>query len=238
VYKSFAIPLSAYGLAKLKYFQLSGLSHFCRIITIIFATLNRIDTYWLTSLFFILFTISLAIFLPNVEPTHWANSHNSAFMDFFFKWYTQIGEWPIISAALLLALMKHWKVGLLLAICYALDLIVVNGTKILVGATRPIKELGIGQLHQIPGVVIHSYQSFPSGHTAASFIGFGFISTLFPNKWFKFTCSMLAFLVAYPRLYLGQHYLKDVLAGAIIALLILGLYLKFYDRFHLIKTSQ
>lgn len=179
-----------------------------------------------------------AFLLPAVYPTYWANQHHSPFLDFFFKWFTQIGEWPVIVAAILLAITKHWKTGLWLGICYIVDLLVVNGTKILVGATRPIKELGSDQLHQIPGVIIHGYHSFPSGHTAASFIGFGFISTLLPYNWFKFICAFLAGLIAYSRLYLGQHYLRDVIAGAVIALSIFGFYIKFHDRFHLIKSTS
>ena len=59
--------------------------------------------------------------------------------------------------------------------------------------------------------------SFPSGHTAAAFGLAIAMSSL--SAWFVPPLLILAFFVAYGRMYLGVHYPLDVAAGAAIGLL-------------------
>lgn len=54
--------------------------------------------------------------------------------------------------------------------------------------------------------------SFPSGHTTASFAAAQVIYLMVSKSWGKAALT-LATLVAYSRMYLGVHYLSDVLAG-------------------------
>jgi len=60
-------------------------------------------------------------------------------------------------------------------------------------------------------------RSFPSGHTSEAF----FMATLtaqhfHPSVWVVFLLYAAAFLVGITRLYVGAHYPRDVLAGAIL----------------------
>ncbi len=58
--------------------------------------------------------------------------------------------------------------------------------------------------------------SFPSGHTTMAFATATSLSLAYP-KWYVIAPSMLwAGAVGYSRMYLGVHYLTDVLAGAVI----------------------
>jgi undecaprenyl-diphosphatase len=60
--------------------------------------------------------------------------------------------------------------------------------------------------------------SFPSGHTMSAFAAAVVVSAFFPRvRWLVFG---LAFLVAVARLYLGVHFLLDVLAGAAVGVAI------------------
>ena len=71
-----------------------------------------------------------------------------------------------------------------------------------------------------PLIILTTY-SFPSGHVAASTVFYGVLAVLLISKtssWSRSTCIFLiAFfmiiLVAFSRMYLGAHYLSDVLAA-------------------------
>ncbi|MBS1946493.1 MAG: phosphatase PAP2 family protein [Bacteroidetes bacterium] len=58
--------------------------------------------------------------------------------------------------------------------------------------------------------------SFPSGHTTTAFAMATLLSVFSNNKKTSLLYLFAALLVAYSRIYLGQHFLQDVLAGSII----------------------
>jgi undecaprenyl-diphosphatase len=59
--------------------------------------------------------------------------------------------------------------------------------------------------------------SFPSGHSAAAFGGAWLMSRKFP--WFRGIAYTLASLVAFSRMYLGDHYPGDVSSGSLLGML-------------------
>jgi membrane-associated phospholipid phosphatase len=81
---------------------------------------------------------------------------------------------------------------------------------------RPTAWLDHSLLHFVEGVDIQTLYSFPSGHTAIAFALAITLSLCLKNKgWFAFLLT-LALLVGYSRIYLLQHHLMDVVAGAIV----------------------
>jgi membrane-associated phospholipid phosphatase len=129
----------------------------------------------------------------------------------------------IVSAILVVALWKKYSYSLLTFA--ALNLILVAGVVqtlkriIYFDAYRPAKFIGHDLLYLIPGVDIHTDNSFPSGHTTAAFAFFAFVSLLFHHKkWVQVACLIMAALAGYSRMYLSQHFLEDVVAGASIGL--------------------
>ena len=79
----------------------------------------------------------------------------------------------------------------------------------------------------VEDVEVHHYNSFPSGHTLAAFACYGFFALIVRMPLFKFVFFLIAFLVGYSRIYLSQHFLQDVIAGAALGTLVasLGYYL-------------
>jgi membrane-associated phospholipid phosphatase len=89
-------------------------------------------------------------------------------------------------------------------------------------AMRPMASgLDASQIHTVLGVEIHTFNSFPSGHTATAFTLFILTTYLFPNKQ-VFTIGLVyALICSYSRIYLAQHFPLDLAGGIVVALLTL-----------------
>jgi undecaprenyl-diphosphatase len=102
-------------------------------------------------------------------------------------------------------ILKYW-------FSLALTLFVIILIKMVIHRERPFQELDLS----IPESMIKaSYStwdfSFPSNHTALSFIALPFLEGKFFIIWL-----VLAMLLAFSRLYFGLHYLSDVIASMMI----------------------
>lgn len=69
---------------------------------------------------------------------------------------------------------------------------------------------------------------FISGHATNSFGLAVFLSLVFRNRWVTLSTLLWAIINAYSRIYLGVHFISDILAGAIVGTLIAVLLYEFY----------
>ena len=65
--------------------------------------------------------------------------------------------------------------------------------------------------------------SFPSGHTQTAVGTFGALAASTDRRWWRWVCIVLAVLVGFSRMYIGVHTPSDVLVGAGMALVLVGL---------------
>jgi membrane-associated phospholipid phosphatase len=63
------------------------------------------------------------------------------------------------------------------------------------------------------------FASFPSGHTTSVFALATMLALLEKNKRTNVVYLLVAVAVGYSRIYLGQHFLNDVLMGSTIGML-------------------
>ena len=107
--------------------------------------------------------------------------------------------------------LRRWVVALALAVPVGL---LINGAlKHLFRRSRPVLD--------DPSITLSTF-SFPSGHTAGATLFYGVLAAYAVSRWrnahVRTACVAawlaLAALVAFSRVYLGVHYLSDVLAAA------------------------
>ena len=154
----------------------------------------------------------------------------SDFMDVAMPLITLLSEdgifWMILASILLL-IPSQRRTGLGMWLALAMGLIICNMIlKPLIGRMRPYDFQ-----EQFNGVYIKllidglSDNSFPSGHTIAAFEAC--VALLCGNKKLGIPAVIMAFLVAFSRLYLYVHYPTDVFASIILGsvLAVLGYWL-------------
>jgi len=68
----------------------------------------------------------------------------------------------------------------------------------------------------IDGEILHSFNSFPSGHTTTVFAMMFALTLIVQKKQLGYLLLLAAALVGYSRIYLGQHFFEDVFYGSLV----------------------
>jgi undecaprenyl-diphosphatase len=153
----------------------------------------------------------------DLRVLHWFDAHRTAALTSVMMAVSLAHEPACVSAASLVLAAWLWsrrdRVWAVAAVA-AIDggMVLNTAVKIAFHRARPVLE------H--PVLALHSY-SFPSGHTAAATLLWGFVCAMAWSKlddarapWLvcAAAAAMVA-LVAISRMYLGAHFLSDVLAA-------------------------
>jgi membrane-associated phospholipid phosphatase len=147
------------------------------------------------------------------------NDYHPFLWNVFFINYTFMGDgiFALSLIAFLFFYLKKKQEGIALFYSFLISGIAVQIIKNLVHSTRPTLFFEDGQyLHFIDHVSLAGYESFPSGHTATAFAIATVFALLMKNKKGQLPILMGAVLLGYSRIYLAQHFLLDVLVGALI----------------------
>ena len=157
--------------------------------------------------------------------TLYINSCHSPFFDNFFYIYTQTWTWIPAILVLLVWMWRKWGIRSLyvvagIALCILLsDQISSSLLKPLVARLRPTHNPEIADLiHTVNGYRGGRY-GFVSSHAANAATFVTFTALVFRNRLYTILLSLWAFFTAYSRVYLGVHYVGDVLCGALIGVL-------------------
>lgn len=139
-------------------------------------------------------------------------------MDFLMPNITLLGNggaiW-LLAAVVMLITKRYRKYGIFMIVGLALGLLIGNiFLKPLIARPRPCWiDTSVKLLITNP-----TDYSFPSGHTLSSVIGAAILTKA--NRKFGLAAIPLAVLIAFSRLYLYVHYPTDVLAAAILGVVI------------------
>ena len=169
-----------------------------------------------------------------IEFVEWFQSFQNGFLDFFFNTISFLGEEYIFIA---LMGFVYWtydkKFGEFLGLSLAATAVLNNTLKEIFDAPRPFTEYPDRVNNLRPST--SSGHSFPSGHTQI-FSTFLYAAAFYlKKKWVYIVVSILVVLMMMSRIYLGVHYLEDVVVAALLGLL-LGY--TFYYYFNKINSNQ
>ena len=191
----------------------------------------------LTSVFFVALVLSLVL-TEHGDLVLWMNRNHTAFLDSLFKYWTYLGDGVLLGVFGLILLFKNYFRFLVFLVGVALQTLFVHLFKqwLYAGEPRPkvyFQDI-IDTLHFVEGVVVRGYDSFPSGHTASGFFLFFFMITLTKSTALRLACFVLAVGVGLSRIYLLQHFGRDVffggLFGVISVMLAYAVMSKYRDR--------
>lgn len=153
----------------------------------------------------------------------WLNSHHNSTMDLFFKYWTHLGDGLVFAFLGIWFLLTSYYRTLVLIAAVISQTIVIQGLKRFVfdDVVRPkLYFENFESFYQVPGVDIHSYNSFPSGHTATAFTVAVLLSLMIGKRNVTGILMTGAILVGISRVYILQHFFIDIYFGSIIGFLI------------------
>jgi membrane-associated phospholipid phosphatase len=162
--------------------------------------------------------------------------HHNHFLDQFFKSITHLGEGWIFIPVLTMSLFIRYSLSLATMsmmllhglICWLCKHVLFAGN-----FPRPSAQLSHDLLYFVPGVETHAQHSFPSGHTATIFCFAVLAAMMMRHRAGSIVALLVGLVVGYSRIYLLQHFLIDVAAGALIGVGSAFSILYLFDRLQL-----
>lgn len=178
------------------------------------------------------------------ESFLWLNDHRSAFMDTFMSIYSDKYTWiplAIVFLGILIYKVEWRQLGLFL-LCALLigllcDMVPAEFIKPFFARLRPSHH---PDFKDIVNVVLERRGGrfgFISNHAANGFGIAIFTSLLFKYRYYTLTIYTWVLITAYSRIYLGVHFITDIIGGCIWGTLI-GLFVYYFYIFMHIKVLK
>jgi membrane-associated phospholipid phosphatase len=168
----------------------------------------------------------LLLCIETGEDIFFFSARRSSLGDAFFRYVTKMGEAPIYLLAIAVLLFVRYRYALSVPLLGFIVTFVSYWSKQYFRHDRPLPYLSklgtFDQLNLVEGVTVHSGSNgFPSGHAMSAFAICTFLALCLPYKRrLALPLFALALLVGLSRIYLVQHFLKDVYLGAVLGVLL------------------
>ncbi len=188
--------------------------------------------YWLIGIVIAAIAIAASFYFDGSVRDFMAQHENRA-MRSFMRYVSLFGDWPSHVALGLLGLGIAWWRGskkwtrIFLAMLLAMAIAGIAGhvIKRTVPRARPSVQ---SELHWGGPRFSTKYHAFPSGHVAASTAFFGVL--IFARRRIGVACLPIPILIGFSRMYIGAHYLSDVVCAAVLGIFCAMILWRFFLR--------
>jgi len=194
------------------------------------SVINQFKLFIIPSILLVIFGIIGLGFIQTGDLVLYFNSERTDIIKQAFAIITQLGEEPMYVIFLIVALLMAFRFAVMIPLIGLFATIVSFSLKSFFKHPRPkifFKDMiDSGSINLMEDIhTLGGYTSFPSGHTLSAFFLFGFAAYMFSSnrnygKILQLLCLVLAALVGFSRIYLFQHFLKDVTLGAFLGTLL------------------
>jgi len=183
-----------------------------------FSFLKKNSAFFIPYFIFLLAGGAILLLWNKTDIHLFINSYHNTIADLFFSNWTNLGLGiMILPVALILAFIR-FRYVIISVIGFVMSGLLNDILKMLFHSSRP--SIIFSDLHQplyhVPNVEMYADYSFPSGHATTSFCMFCLLALYTKNNLLKTVYFIIALLIAYSRMYLSEHFLKDVYTGSII----------------------
>lgn len=150
----------------------------------------------------------------------WLNNHHNEFWDTFMMIYSGKIAWVPLAVVLLITLFykTKWQNAVLMILCFVLLATLCD--QISAGVIKPIFSRFRPTHHpdfMYKVLIVDGYKGgrygFISAHAANGFGVATFLSLILRNKWFTISLLSWALITCYSRIYLGVHFVSDIIGG-------------------------
>ncbi len=171
----------------------------------------------------------MALYFP-LEIIRWLQSYENAFWDFFFDSISLLGEEYFYIAVLgALYWVVNKRMGEFLGVTLGASLTFNNLVKNILSQPRPFEDYPDDVINKRPDTA--TGHAMPSGHVQGSSSLFFAIAFYLKQRVWLIVAIVVTVLMMFSRMYLGVHYIQDVIVGAIVAILIAFVMHYFYQKY-------
>jgi membrane-associated phospholipid phosphatase len=203
-------------------------------LIVIMGILKQKIWFFIPFVFLVALSFRIIALVPKGDLHLAMNHFHTGFLDLFFRLVTWLGDGLTVIILCVILLFFSFRLSAYILTTYAITGVFVQLLKRLFfeDVLRPAGYFkDSAALYLVEGVKIYYGHSFPSGHAATAFGVFLCLAMVSKNKILPFGCLVLALLTAYSRVYLSQHFLLDIVVGALIGVTgSLALYPCFYGN--------
>ncbi len=178
----------------------------------------------------LLIVLGLALlYIPQGELHLMLCDRHTPARDIFYRYYTQVAEWFPYVVCVALLLFSRIGDGVFASAAMLLSALSTQILKHICNTLRPVTWFDLFmpevQLPLVDGVKMNYWLSFPSGHTTSFFALALVVCIILTRDIRRYTSYavqaglfFLAALGGYSRIYLSQHFARDVFGGMIIGI--------------------